>query len=507
MSGELLRKGLLAALIGGVLAFELFYQNRRDRRILETGDRSVRYLGVLSGWLLPLFMVYLVLAGLLFLGARNTARMVLSTFFDLLLSLGGYYLILLPLLPFLRRHFSARACAALWLIPGFLYMTQQSYMKIPEPLLVIPASGNLVWKLFGIWLLGALAVFLWKLLSHLAFRRRVLRDARPVTDTAVLGIWEEELHRANFRKPRFRLVISGQVSTPLTVGLFQSRMRVVLPQRSYAPEDLSLIFRHELIHIGREDSWTKFFLSFCTALCWFNPFMWVAMGKSAEDLELSCDEAVLTPLEAGPDGMEANFSAGTEASPGELRRRYAELILQTAADSRGFTTCLSASAASLRYRLRRILHPGPRRSGALLVGLVFFVLCMTCGHVALAYDPNTGAERIYGGEEAPLRSLSYLSQGTENRQQVACCREEEALFQYLSRLELYHLTGNYSFPDSRRECFFLYDMPQGTLGVLLRDHTVKVAPLWTSYAETYYLPEATDWAYLDTLITAAAGRS
>ena len=178
MSGELLRKGLLAALIGGVLAFELFYQNRRDRRILETGDRSVRYLGVLSGWLLPLFMVYLVLAGLLFLGARNTARMVLSTFFDLLLSLGGYYLILLPLLPFLRRHFSARACAALWLIPGFLYMTQQSYMKIPEPLLVIPASGNLVWKLFGIWLLGALAVFLWKLLSHLAFRRRAARLSR-----------------------------------------------------------------------------------------------------------------------------------------------------------------------------------------------------------------------------------------------------------------------------------------------------------------------------------------
>ena len=39
MSGELLRKGLLAALIGGVLAFELFYQNRRDRRILETSPQ------------------------------------------------------------------------------------------------------------------------------------------------------------------------------------------------------------------------------------------------------------------------------------------------------------------------------------------------------------------------------------------------------------------------------------------------------------------------------------
>ena len=69
--------------------------------------------------------------------------------------------------------------------------------------------------------------------------------------------------------------------------------RVVLPLRAYTPDELHLIFRHEMIHICRGDSVSKFFLTFCTALCWFNPLMWRAMRNSAEDMELSCDESVL----------------------------------------------------------------------------------------------------------------------------------------------------------------------------------------------------------------------
>ncbi len=97
----------------------------------------------------------------------------------------------------------------------------------------------------------------------------------------------------------------------------------------------------------------------------FNPFLWIAMKKSAEDLELSCDEAVLVHADA------------------DTRRRYAELILKTAGDSRGFTTCLSASAASLRYRLRQVVRPGRRHSGALLAGLFFFLLAAGCSLVTL----------------------------------------------------------------------------------------------------------------------------
>ena len=45
--------------------------------------------------------------------------------------------------------------------------------------------------------------------------------------------------------------------------------------------------------------------------------------------------------------------------------RYSELILSTAGDERGFTTCLSASAKSLRYRLSRVMRPQKRLPGFL----------------------------------------------------------------------------------------------------------------------------------------------
>ena len=100
---------------------------------------------------------------------------------------------------------------------------------------------------------------------------------------------------------------------------------------------------------------------FCTAMCWFNPLMWVAMRKSADDFELSCDESVLL------------------AQPQPVRRQYAELLLKTAGDERGFTTCLSARAASLRYRLTRVLHPKKTSEGTLMLTCFMFLFMIGCG--------------------------------------------------------------------------------------------------------------------------------
>ena len=66
-------------------------------------------------------------------------------------------------------------------------------------------------------------------------------------------------------------------------------------------EELKLILKHEIVHIAREDSWSKFFLVFCTAMYWFNPLMWYAMKKSAEDMELSCDDAFVTVVGVLPE--------------------------------------------------------------------------------------------------------------------------------------------------------------------------------------------------------------
>lgn len=311
-----------------------------------------------------------------------------------------------------------------------------------------------------------------------------LGDSREITDAAILAIWDEVIAEARIKKPKFKLVRSSNVKTPLSVGLFRRAIRVILPEQNYLPEELELILRHEIVHIAREDSWSKYFLVFCTAMCWFNPLMWFAMRKSAEDIELSCDETVL---------LQANDAA---------RKKYAELLLSVAGDERGFTTCLSASAKAMRYRLKNIMKPTKRGSGAVVVGVAFFLLCMTSGYVALAYGGISGAERIYKGgdyREYRLRNVSMAEDEYHRKYEII---NENAFHEYLSGLTLLELTGNYSFSGSDKSVHYLMDTPKGTLVVALQDNMIRITALYGKDPKTedYYIREGVDWEYMNDII-------
>lgn len=483
MSQEVFMRGLFSGLMALVFAWVVF--SRYDDEIGTEVSESERqkYLPYIPGTLLPGFLIAITILATYFYGFSGAAKMTLSACFTIFLHISLYYLVLLLILPFLRKVISARACAMLWLVPNYLYVIHQSYMELPSPLIVITAKGNLTWILFAIWLAGFAAVLVWKIIEHLVFRHHILRDARPITDPDVLSVWNTIIEDSRFKRPKFKLVTSPNVTTPLTIGLSRRATRVVLPEKKYSKEDLELILRHEIVHIGREDAWNKFFMVFCTAMCWFNPLMWIAMRKSADDMELSCDETVLL----GADDA--------------TRKQYAILLLDTASDERGFTTCLSATANAMRYRLQNITKPVKRRSGALIVGAVFFILCMTSGYVALAYEGNSGAQLIYQCDDYNsyvIRSVSLKDDEFATNYEIA---DEEAFHSYLAGLTLYELTGNYSFNDSERCFTYLMDTQGGTMAVLLYDNAVKTVWLHRdAQAEYYYVPEGIDWNYIETII-------
>lgn len=438
---------------------------------LRTGEQEgkrPRYLPyVFSGYLPISVGTILVLDGL----AWETAAGIFVVFLHISL----YFLLLTLVLPLLRRYIQALACAALWIIPNYLYMATLSDLSV-RPRWVIPLPRDILKLAMALWLVGVVGVLGWKIISHLRFRRYLLHGAEEITDPAVLAVWQAELARAG-EKLKLSLVASPRAATPMTIGLFSGSIQVVLPARHYTPEELSLIFRHELVHIGRQDSWNKFFLVFCTAMCWFNPLMWLAMNKSSEDLELSCDEAVLGGLEKGE------------------RRRYADLILRTAGDGRGFTTCLSASASALRYRLKNIVKPTKKLPGSLLVGVVFFALFMTCGYVTFAYSVGRGESLIYQDlTSLPLRSVSLKNGGEYT---VTECRDEEGLRNYLSSLTLCKMAGETYF-DEEGQLVLVYDAPDGVLTVVLWGDYVKVVPFWEENlpAYYYYVSEGLDWERL-----------
>lgn len=488
MSAAMALRLLFGVLCGGVLAWVVWDRSERelaDRAGREEHERP-RFLPFGGYYYLPMMMLLYPILGVIVGGAQMAVQLTLCALMRVFLELGVYYVLLMAVMPWLRRWVSARVCAMLWLLPDWIYVfVGRLDLPTDGKKIVLHAPGTLVYVLLAVWAVGAVGVMVWKIGSHLAFRRRILKNAVPVTDRQTLHVWEIELERAWIRKCKWKLVRSDAVTTPLSIGLYNRTTRIVLPMREYTQEELSLILRHEIIHISRGDPEAKFFLTFCTAMCWFNPLMWAAMRKSADDFELSCDESVLLD------------------EPQPVRRQYAELLLQTAGDERGFTTCLSATADALRYRLKAVMKPEKKRTGAILIGLTLFALSLCSGYVALAYDAQPGAAHIFGGQDLSTVTVRNVDPWNDPRGSQAVCLNEEALKAYLASLELELYTEEiHAYNEDERTIFIEFDSPQGYLSAALCDRAVQVTR--SQNGETtgrdYYLKTPLDWDYLDTLI-------
>lgn len=343
-------------------------------------------------------LVVNILLGMLFEGNQLLFYAAYSEYGPGFVLASVYYCILLALMPLLRKYIHPGTCAILWQL-SFIAIIMGSQAAISEepPNVIIPIPeivAEILPILFWIWLAVFLIIFGWNILSHIRYRRWVLKVAKPVCDPEVLKVWDYELKLGKMGKHEFDLVTSERVQTPLSIGLFRGTTCVILPDKLYIEDDLHFIFRHELIHIGREDAKLKFCLMFTTALLWFNPLMWVAKRYCSDDLELGCDELVV------------------QYEDRTTRKEYAQLLLETAGDNRGFTTCLSASAGAMRYRLRNIVEERKRYAGGVLVGVMVILLAATAmiwrPLIGFSHHPGTAAERVFSGQAAEELRFEYI---------------------------------------------------------------------------------------------------
>ena len=484
------------ALLVGVVAAWAFYSHRDTEEQLRCGPLEPgRKSYLVEPLMLPLYILLvlgmgLVVPSLFHLDSRGTFRFMAGQLGLLFLHISAYYALLLLLLPLLRRVVSARACATLWLIPTFLYvMTYQQNIQ-RTALAPLPLPRRLLLPALALWTLGFVGMMGWQALSHLALRRRLSREGRPVEDAAVLGLWRR-LCRYHGVERDIPLLVWPEVGTPMTVGCFERTMFLVLPRASYSPGEQELIFRHELRHIIRCDSRTKLFLGFCAAMCWFNPLGWLACRKAAEDLELSCDEAVL------------------EGADEDTRKEYARLLLKSAGTGGGYTTCLSAAAGSLRYRLRRVMKPGRRLTGSLAVGAGMFALLATFGAVALADRPADARELIF--DRAPQGIIldrvwveNWHEPGEYYR--AAFSYDAEAITEYLASLSMRQVyAGHYELKEGRQLWLDYMELTDGEdmsrTSINVSDGVLVASIPYDGQGDLTFLVEGEiDWDYLDSLL-------
>ncbi len=475
----------------GLLIAYLFTSSIRNSDRQETVSDELlngpRYVPAWSAAGLPFLFICAIWLIFQINGTSNFPLIFVSMFFGVFLHLCVYYCFLILSLSFFRNRFSARACASLWLVPNFLYLGF-STIEIRKPNWIIPLTAFDLQLIAILWILGFAGVLLWNIVSHLKFRHEILEHAEDVKDPRILAVWSAEQDFASLKEKNLPLLYSPNVVTPLSIGLWKRTIRVILPKHMvdanpYSDKELSMILRHELIHIGREDSWMKFFMVFCTAICWFNPLIWIAMRRSADDLELSCDETVLK-----------------ESSEAE-RKQYAYLLLRTAGDERGFTSCLSTSAEALKYRLKHVMVPKSRKSGASMVGLVLFFMFLTYGRVALAYNGATGHQYLF--DSAPLSEFEVV-QVYEEDQDISkhyVIPDSDAVLHYLAELPLYRLTGAYTFSEPERNRSFVIERNGEKYTITLEDQCVNIAFPRGRKPRTaqYYSMEPFDWSMIDSL--------
>ena len=364
ISFRLLYAGVTALIVG--IGLGLGFAMRKSRG---------RYSPIYMAAFLPLILFICV--PLLMLLNPESRGILLSLSLHALVSAAIYALLLYALTPLLRKRLSAEGCAALWVLPNMLLywcMSTAQFAFRMQSRFLIRLPRKLFWVLLGIWAGGFVGVLVWRIVSHLRFRQSLLRDAAKAgeREQALLKELRGELKAKNSDvSPKLQAYYSPAAKSPLSVGLLRRSTCLVLPQRSYSDGELRLIFRHELIHLLHQDNHLKLTLTVILAAGWFVPSLWAGIGKASEELELCCDELAAEGLdEAG-------------------RRQYANLLLKNSGTARGFTTCLSATASGLRYRMARVLHPKKRRFGILLAAALSALFAFCFGLVGFSLEAGS----------------------------------------------------------------------------------------------------------------------
>ena len=128
--------------------------------------------------------------------------------------------------------------------------------------------------IFGkyIWLLGAAVMVVYSVVTYICLRRRI-----AVRIPLEAGVF-----------------LADDIGFPFVLGIVKPK--IYLPS-GLNEQERGYILSHERHHIRRMDPLWKALAFLALTLHWFNPLVWVAFILAGKDMEMSCDEAVISKLD------------------------------------------------------------------------------------------------------------------------------------------------------------------------------------------------------------------
>lgn len=222
--------------------------------------------------------------------------------------------------------------------------------------------------LIFIWIIGVISVFVFHALRNRCFMKMVRRWSNPITDLEHLELLNNLKSELRI-KTQVELSVCQTIPSPMLVGYL--RPTILLPPINLTSNELSLILKHELIHLKRHDLWFKLLILTATSLHWFNPVVYLMAKATALQCEISCDASVL---------QSANF---------QQRKQYGEMIIGVVRNGATLHTALSTNfyggKRGMEKRIASILDTKPKKAGSavLCLLLIAFVTFGVTGMVGV----------------------------------------------------------------------------------------------------------------------------
>lgn len=122
-----------------------------------------------------------------------------------------------------------------------------------------------------IWLSGILLLLVHAMISHRKVRKNVA--------TAIK--YENNIYQCS------------NLSSPFVIGLFSPKIYIPFHLDKSAE---AYVLAHENCHIRRKDPWIRMLSFLLLIVFWFHPLLWYSYYLMIQDMEMSCDEAVLAHM-------------------------------------------------------------------------------------------------------------------------------------------------------------------------------------------------------------------
>ena len=305
-----------------------------------------------------------------------------------------------------------------------------------------------------IWLCGIIILLMYTIVRYVNLRQKIC-TAVPLYD----NIYQSENISSSF----ILGIIKPKIYLPFGIG----------------KQELDYIISHEKAHIRRGDHIIKPLALALVAVHWFNPLVWLAFVLLSRDIELDCDERVISKLDR------------------DSRADYTAALLKCSLPKNQAAGLLSFGEVGVKQRIRAVMlykKPTlPLVCFALTIAAILAVCLMIYPSGGMNRLPDGDMSVIAGGDRQPSDETddSQSNVGDDDRPQLTKASADETISQILASLTINSdNTISVSIPeilpvssDGKTELYLMLSAEFTTDGAHTIERLLDYASGWTGGEE------------------------